>query len=204
MSPSTRGNLSSVVRDLQKPPTMPLEPTRKKSNVTGAGGLIFDISTNKILVVQGPVKWSLPKGHSEPGEEPHETAMREIFEETSLRVDIEPKHRSKKLRKYVYYYIILTNASELRLTPLDKGEVSDVRWCSVKELRQLDRNKQLQHFVDKWKNVVKIFYDNQTSLSLKGSVPTSEESTQIAKEIEEERQLYKELYNVPRKSEEAS
>ena len=171
----------------------------KEKNIVGAGGLILDISNNKLLVVKGPEKWSLPKGHLEPGEEPYEAAMREIFEETSLQVELNEKIRSKKLRKYIYYYIILDNANQLQLNAIDNNEISEVKWCSYSELLRLNCNKQLKYFIDKWRPILKIFYDNQKNLTIKGSVPNQEEIKLLKQKIDEEHSLYEELYSTSRK-----
>ena len=193
-------NLAEYIKQLR-----PQSHTRKKikesnhKNMIGAGGLILDISSNKILVVKGPEKWSLPKGHLDPGEEPHEAAMREIFEETSLQIDIQPTARSKKLRKYIYYYIILENAQQLQLSPLDYREVSEVKWCSDNELIELDCNKQLRYFIEKWKAILKVFYDDQKCLTLKGSCPNQEERDQFKLKIAQEHLLYNSLYSTPRR-----
>ncbi len=58
---------------------------------TTAGGIIFRLNkTNKelfeILLIQDTKnRWTIPKGHVEPGEEPRQTADREIKEETGLK-----------------------------------------------------------------------------------------------------------------------
>lgn len=172
---------------------------KKERNIVGAGGVILDISCNKLLVVKGPEKWSLPKGHLEPGEEPYEGAMREIFEETSLQVELNGRMRSKKLRKYIYYYIILENAHQLQLNAIDTNEISEVKWCSYSDLLKLNSNKQLKYFIDKWKTIIKVFYDNQRSLTMKGSVPDQEQLKLFKKRIDEERSLYEQLYATSRK-----
>ena len=170
----------------------------EETNIIGAGCLIFDIITNRILVVKGPSKWSLPKGHLDPGETPREAAIRETFEETSLLIEINPQCKSKKLKKCIYYYIILENAHQLMLTPIDKSEISEVRWCTYDELLTINCNRQLQYFIDRWKFIIKIFYNEQTTLSIRGSVPTPEEHKTLSIEITKEHQLYDQLYGTPR------
>lgn len=58
-----------------------------------AGGIVFRRNNKgeiEFLMIQDPKgRWSIPKGHVEPGETAQETAIREIGEEASLH-DIEP------------------------------------------------------------------------------------------------------------------
>src|SRR5580700_4999720 len=108
-------NLSKMIAEIQS-------QQKRNMGLIGAGGVIFDLATDRLLVVKGTAKWSLPKGHLDHGEQPNETAMREIFEETSLKVTINPDLRSKKLRKYLYYFMILENAGQFVLAPLDLQE----------------------------------------------------------------------------------
>src|SRR4029453_17371131 len=58
---------------------------------TTAGGVIFrrspvDAKKLEILLIQDAKdRWTIPKGHVEEGEEPKQTAEREINEETGLK-----------------------------------------------------------------------------------------------------------------------
>jgi ADP-ribose pyrophosphatase YjhB (NUDIX family) len=59
----------------------PLEPS--KVTVT-AGGVVINRQGSVLLVNQNGTTWSLPKGHVDPGEEPVQTAIREIREESGV------------------------------------------------------------------------------------------------------------------------
>ncbi|HUC95359.1 MAG TPA: NUDIX domain-containing protein [Candidatus Saccharimonadia bacterium] len=55
-----------------------------------AGGLIFRRSKQNdaiefLLIQDSKGRWTIPKGHIEPGEKPRETAAREVTEETGLK-----------------------------------------------------------------------------------------------------------------------
>lgn len=56
---------------------------------THAGGVVFKREGGRVefLLVQAsrkPIEWVLPKGHIEPGEQPEQTAVREVREETGV------------------------------------------------------------------------------------------------------------------------
>ncbi|TXH36058.1 MAG: NUDIX domain-containing protein [Burkholderiaceae bacterium] len=58
-------------------------------NPTHAGGVVFRLrgGAAEYLLVEAtndPAQWVLPKGHVEEGEEPRETAVREVHEETGV------------------------------------------------------------------------------------------------------------------------
>ena len=56
---------------------------------TTSGGIIFrrdELGALQILLIRDAKnRWTIPKGHVEPGEEPKQTAEREINEETGLQ-----------------------------------------------------------------------------------------------------------------------
>src|SRR5262249_41445497 len=59
----------------------------RPDGLTHAGGVVFRKRNGAVeyLLVQASkdrTQWVLPKGHIEPGEEPRETAVREVKEET--------------------------------------------------------------------------------------------------------------------------
>ena len=55
------------------------------SSVTvSAGGLVLNQEGKVLVVDQNGNSWSLPKGHVDPGEEPLQSAIREIREESGI------------------------------------------------------------------------------------------------------------------------
>ena len=57
------------------------------------GAIVFrkmDGQTRVLLVQHKPGHWSFPKGHKEAGESDHEAAIREVHEETGVRITILP------------------------------------------------------------------------------------------------------------------
>jgi 8-oxo-dGTP diphosphatase len=107
--------------------------------VRACGGLIF--RDGLVVVVHRPKydDWSFPKGKAHPGESDEECALREIDEETGLRVQldeelatttyVDAKGRPKRVRWW-------------RMTPLEgeftpTEEIDELRWVTPVEARRL-------------------------------------------------------------------
>lgn len=112
-----------------------------------AGGVVLNMNGDVLIVSQGGVHWSLPKGHIEPGEGSIEAARREIGEESGVDELIFVKdlgtyerHRmnwdgSDNLDdlKVIELFLFTTSQSELKPRDPDnpsakwvpKGEVAD-------------------------------------------------------------------------------
>lgn len=79
--------------------------------------------------------WSFPKGHVENGETEIETAKREIKEETSIDVIIDPTFREtvtyspkKDTVKVVVYF--LARAKNVNFSP-QEDEIAEIRWVDI-------------------------------------------------------------------------
>ena len=93
-----------------------------------------------LLVQHKAGHWSFPKGHPDDGETPHETARRELAEETGLDAvrlleapGFEESYRFRKrsgteVIKSVLYFIGHAPEGKLRL---QASEVSDGKWGSA-------------------------------------------------------------------------
>jgi 8-oxo-dGTP pyrophosphatase MutT (NUDIX family) len=69
----------------------------------------------------GPASFDIPKGHLEDGEDPRECAVRELYEETSIKLTNEEINRMKDLGQVKY-----TSSKDLRLFYLET-KVPDVK-----------------------------------------------------------------------------
>ena len=91
-----------------------MRPATIKKQIS-SGGVIFrkegsDLEIALVAVKEGKV-WSLPKGLVEKGEEPPETAVREVREETGLSGKI-----VKKIGDIAYWYYIKDDNAKCRKT----------------------------------------------------------------------------------------
>lgn len=81
MNPNPIKNIKNIVR-LKKP------AINEVIHETTSGGIVFRKNSKNeveiLLIKDAKDRWTIPKGHVEPGEEPGATAEREIREETGL------------------------------------------------------------------------------------------------------------------------
>ena len=105
------------------------------------GALVFrqDPKTGRVYILMIRHKRgghrSFPKGHVEPGETEHQTAIREVEEETAVKIRITSDFCEKVyyspmpgVRKEVVYFLAFTDQKNTH--PRD-GEIADVDWVPV-------------------------------------------------------------------------
>ena len=80
--------------------------------------------------------WDIPSGHCDPGESPDQTAVRELWEETGIKVE-------RMQQTSVIFYPALRTLQVLFVHALDNSpepvadgvEISDVRWVERGEVK---------------------------------------------------------------------
>jgi 8-oxo-dGTP pyrophosphatase MutT (NUDIX family) len=114
--------------------------------IEAAGGVV--IRDGLVAVVHRPRydDWSLPKGKLDAGESFEEAALREVREETGLRVSLGEELPSVEYtvrdRPKIVRYWLMTVDSDPGFTPND--EVDELRWLAPAEAVELltyDRDK---------------------------------------------------------------
>ena len=106
--------------------------------VAGAGAVIFDGGGRVLLVREGygRFRWSLPGGRIEPGELPHEAAVREALEETG--VDVSPIEIIGLYRMYgeeaFDVYAFRCEPSGREPAAAEGDEISEVAWADPHDL----------------------------------------------------------------------
>jgi 8-oxo-dGTP diphosphatase len=118
-----------------------------------AGGLVFrgdPKSGYEILVVHRPkyADWSLPKGKVDPGESDHQTAIREVEEETGVRCRIienlaQIEYQMGSGRPKLVHFFSMKPMSVVPFHPND--EVDEIRWVTLEEAGKL-----LSYQDDRW------------------------------------------------------
>lgn len=100
------------------------------------GCIVFD--GDKILLVkQTQGHWGIPKGHVEKNETEHETAIREVKEETNIDVEIEGDNRytenyvtDKGVQKEVVYFIAKKVGGSVAA---QEAEIKEIEWLNPKD-----------------------------------------------------------------------
>ncbi|MCI1268387.1 MAG: NUDIX domain-containing protein [Ruminococcus sp.] len=103
--------------------------------------------------------WSFPKGHVEDGETEVETAKREIMEETSVDVIIDPTFREtvtysprRDTNKVVVYF--LAKAKNVNFAP-QEDEIADIRWVDIVHASNILSYENDRTIVAKARNAIK-------------------------------------------------
>lgn len=114
---------------------------------TSSGGVLMrrraGVAQVCLIATRGGRRWQLPKGHVEPGEQPHETAVREVKEETgcegrvlelidTIQYGFFSPHEKGSLhhRKQVYFYLM---QYELGQASNFDWEVDAAKWFAAEE-----------------------------------------------------------------------
>jgi len=99
-------------------------------------GIIYLIEKeNRYLLVCGhkSEKWGFPKGHMEMGETEEQTALREFFEETGIRIQTSMLRDKIRFRNNVYF---LVHGERLDLNIQDTREIKNANWFTFSEMIQ--------------------------------------------------------------------
>ena len=115
---------------------------RKTRTVKSAGGVVVrDVdSVPHILLIKDPYeKWGLPKGHAEEGEALHQTAMREVAEETGLSdlslgpelltIDWTFRAEGALVRKFATFFLMFSERGEP--VPERSEGITEVAWIPL-------------------------------------------------------------------------
>jgi 8-oxo-dGTP pyrophosphatase MutT (NUDIX family) len=113
----------------------------------------------KILVVKGWLgdnKWFLPGGGLHKDEDPKQGAIRELLEETGIKVKVSDLNEvgqgvyDEGITKYRYYlyYVRLPKMPE---TKRQQFEITDVGWLEPDEISPNNSSKELISLLETWK-----------------------------------------------------
>lgn len=116
-----------------------------------------------LLVQHYAGHWSFPKGHSNPGEQPRQTAERELSEETGLKVvrylveQPQEEHyqfqfEGELIEKSVLYFLAEV-AGEVNIQP---EEIADSRWLPLDQAQEWITFSQAKHICQQVRAVLSL------------------------------------------------
>ena len=128
------------------------------------GAIVFNENTEKVLLVKmHNGNWGFPKGHIENNETKEETAIREVHEETNVKIKIIPDFEREI--KYVpnentiKKVVLFAGITQDENVQIDTHEIEDFQWCTYEEALKLVTYK-LQK--DVLENAKKVFIKSKT------------------------------------------
>ncbi|QNA93296.1 MULTISPECIES: NUDIX hydrolase [unclassified Microbacterium] len=133
-------------RQLQLPPDAVTTAKWAEKAVYAAGAVVWRIVDGKLrILLIHRTKYrdvTLPKGKVDPGEMLAETAVREVHEETGIRVSlgvpvgVSRYHLASQKQKIVHYWAAEATEEAIRAsTFVPNREIAAVEWVSVKKAR---------------------------------------------------------------------
>lgn len=115
-------------------------------NIVRVGVGVFVVRGGKFLIgkrkgAHGADTWSLIGGHMEVGESAEDTAIREVMEETGMKIKNvryigttnDNEAFKKDNRHYVNLYV-LADWAEIEPTETEPDKLVDLRWCNFETL----------------------------------------------------------------------
>lgn len=120
---------------------------QEKYNKRKSGGILYDKSNNKILLIQSRGKlWGVPKGTKHNDETLIQCAIREIKEETGLDVIIDDTYRFYTFNnsKSVFYYIPMKECDVKLQTNIKDNDATGITWVNLDCLRTLVFNDKVK------------------------------------------------------------
>lgn len=115
------------------------ESCKKHKKLKRCGAIIVDKKMNLLLVQNHSGVWSLPKGHQTHPKEPfNKCAMREVYEETGLKLKITKNFKQVVIGNIVYYLVELNDYFKKFLKIRDKDEVKKIDWVYMKDISNLE------------------------------------------------------------------
>jgi 8-oxo-dGTP diphosphatase len=121
-----------------------------------AGGIVFDPGGRLLLIRRGQEPslgtWSVPGGRCQPGEAGDAACVREVFEETGLRVTVlRPAGQVVRAGPGGVRYEIEDFVCAVTGGTLQAGDdATDARWVNRAELDALELAPQLHDTLDGW------------------------------------------------------
>lgn len=120
-----------------------------KKHIVSCGAIVYKLGklstdTEILLIKQtdSTDEWGIPKGKKKPDETFEECAIREVWEETGIRISLEKRlsdvnvsYKTKEKTVVSYFAKQICQASPTHLNP--ESEVQDAKWFKLNSLPQI-------------------------------------------------------------------
>ena len=149
MNPKKTRRPNRSAKPTSKNPRRSAKPGRAVREYT-AGGVVFrrQGETVDILMIQDRMgRWTIPKGHVEPGEKIEQTAVREVTEETGLtelklgekldKLHFFYRKEGKLIFMTTYVFLMEALGDTDAVIPEDSEGIVDAKWFSQDEALRL-------------------------------------------------------------------
>lgn len=135
---------------------------RNERHLHKAGGII--LSNNKLVIIKGRQsgKWGVPKGSLDDLDESVLLgALREIYEETGLKLKIENDTSIEYWMVYKCRLYLFNLDQEVALNPQDTNEIIEARWLDLTDTESInailnDSTKMLKNVLRKLSQRLKV------------------------------------------------
>lgn len=124
-------------------PAPPTVPPPKNKKVMHCGVLLYDPNDESVLLVYQKASnmWSIPKGGCEEREDHKSCALRELAEETNIRIPEENlTMKYIKHKNYIFYPVEVTK-KQYRARIMDPKEIGEIKWVKLYEINRYNLNK---------------------------------------------------------------
>jgi 8-oxo-dGTP pyrophosphatase MutT (NUDIX family) len=117
------------------------------------GIIYFDIHDKKYLLVFGKKssKWGFPKGHQELGETEEDTAIREFYEETGIKITHHDLLEKIRFKNNIYFNVVCKTRPNFNIQ--DTREILKASWFSIHEMIALSKDT-VNYGLKSWMNSV--------------------------------------------------
>lgn len=117
--------------------------------ITAAGGIVYHPNKGMLWILRHQ-RWDLPKGKTEKNENIEEAAVREVEEETGIKISRITDYIGKTLHAYhekgqpvlktSYWYKMETNQADARLVPQTNEGITKVEWANRETIAEKINN----------------------------------------------------------------
>ena len=127
------------------------------------GAVVYNPERQSFLIIKMlNGNWGFPKGHTENQETDIQTAIREVTEETGIKIEILDGFKKSikyipfpEVLKEVIFFIGITKEEKV---VIDNGEIEDYMWCSYEEALKMITYKPQRDIMESSLQFIKNYY----------------------------------------------